>query len=267
MPNILIFKSRFVDALRIAIPKNLSKYTADPVWVTSVGSRSDRDVATPLAMRTSEIELLKREGEDHKDLENAVRLHKALPEFTRLNARDPRLWTRLTHVELWPYMRKRWPIEKYLKDGAGVAQGRVLERYFIAQSQSRALMRNGAARLWWGAHLTYDGKRSNPYELTGVLFSTLDIAQQILERGLGRAPAVLHGFLEFLLKHNSELLTGGDANRARIRKLAKFLNMHGGVCILDCLSKAEVMDLLEREYAQIAALEAASEPAAETAHA
>jgi hypothetical protein len=76
---------------------------------------------------------------------------------------------------------------------------------------------------------------------------------------MGRAPGILHGFLEFLLKHNADLLTGGDANRTRIRKLAKFLNMHGGVCILDCLSKSQVMDLLETEYAQIKALEAAAE--------
>ena len=259
MPKILIFRSSFVDGLRVDIPKNLKKYTADPVWVATVGAASDRNVPTNLALRLPAIELLEPEAEDHKDIENAIRLHKAMPEFTRLQARDPRLWTRLGHIELWEYMRKRWPIQKYLKDGDKMAQGRVLERYFIAQSQSRALMRNGVARLWWGAHLTYDSKRSNPYELTGVLFSTLDIAQQILERGMGRAPGILHGFLEFLLKHNADLLTGGDANRTRIRKLAKFLNMHGVVCILDCLSKSQVMDLLETEYAQIKALEAAAE--------
>lgn len=265
MPNISIFRSIFVDSLRVNISKNLKSYTADPVWVASVGGRSDRDIETSLVLRRPEIELFEPESEDHKDIENAIRLHKAMPEFTRFQARDPRLWTRLSHVELWPYMRKRWPIEKYMKDGVKVAQGRVLERYFIAQSQSRALMRNGVARLWWGAHLTHDAKRANPYELTGVLFSTLDIAQQILERGMGRAPAVLHGFLEFLLKYNTELLTGGDANRARIRMLAKFLNMHGGVCILDCLSKAEVMDLLDAEYGQIKAMKAAqSERTAET---
>lgn len=263
MANILIFRSQYVDALRMDIPKNLKKYTTDAVWVTSVGTSSDRNVRTGLALRTKEVELLEPDSEDHKDIENAIRLHKAMPEFTRLNGRDPRLWTRLSHVELWPYMRKRWPIEKYLKDGDKVAQGRVLERYFIAQSQSRALMRNGVARLWWGAYLTFDPKRSNPYELTAVLFHTLDIAQQILERGMGRAPSVLHGFLEFLLKYRTELLTRGDLKRVRIRKLAKFLNMHGGVCILDSLSKDAVMDLLETEFVQIKALEGATEAIAD----
>jgi len=85
----------------------------------------------------------------------------------------------------------------------------------------------------------------------------------MLERNLGRAQAVLHGFLEFLLRHSKELLSGGDTNRHRIRKLAKFLNMRGGVCILDCLSKAEIMDLLEAEYSLIQDLET-TEPAAET---
>ena len=192
MQNLTIFKSTFVESLRTDIPANLRKYVTDPVWVTSIGTRPDRDLVTGLSLREA-IELAMPTAEDHKDIENAIRLHRALPELSRLDARDPRLWTRLTHLVLWPYMRKRWPIEKYLKDGDKVAIGRVLERYFIPQSQSRALMRNGAARLWWGAYLTFDPKRSNPYELTAVLFSTLDIAQQILERGMGRAPSVLGG--------------------------------------------------------------------------
>jgi hypothetical protein len=262
MPKIFIYRSTFVDSLRLAIPDNLKKYTSDAVWATAVGGRSERDMATSLALRLPGIELQEPIAEDHKDIENAIHLHKAMPEFSRLQARDPRLWTRLCHVELWPYMRKRWPIEKYLKDGPTMAQGRVLERYFIAQSQSRALMRNGVARLWWGAQLTYDPARADPYQLTRVLFSTLDIAQQILERGMGRAPAVLHGFLEFLLKHNGEILTGGNANRTRIRTLAKFLNMQGGICVLDCLTKDEVVSRLEVEYNQIKAWEVAQSQAA-----
>jgi hypothetical protein len=219
MANLTIFKSTFVDSLRSGVPKNLKKYVDETVWVSSLGGKSERDIPTGFDLREN-LELAFPDGSNHKDIENAIRMHKALPELTRFNARDPRLWTRLTHIELWPYMRKRWPIERYLKDGEKVAVGRVLERYFIPQSQSRALMRNGAARLWWGAQLTYDSKRANEYELTGVLFSTLDITQQILERGLGRAPSVLAGFLEFLLQHSAELLKGGDANRARIRTLA-----------------------------------------------
>ena len=109
-------------------------------------------------------------------------------------------------------MRKRWPIER--STDSDKAQRFIITRYFIAQSQSRALLRHGIARLWWYASITHDPERKNPYELTGVLLSQLDITQQILERNLGRARQVLIGFLEFLLRHRRELLGSGDGKRA-----------------------------------------------------
>ncbi len=57
---------------------------------------------------------------------------------------------------------------------------------------------------------------------------------------------MVRGFLDFL-RINSELLTGGDVNRARIRSLAKFLNLTGGVCVLDCLADTEVIGILQKE--------------------
>lgn len=79
---------------------------------------------------------------------------------------------------------------------------------------------------------------------------------------LGRAPVVLMGFLEFLNRNKDVLLTGGNENRKRIRRLAKFLNMHGGVCILDSLSQPQIMGLLETELARIQATKAAAATAA-----
>jgi hypothetical protein len=159
-------------------------------------------------------------------------------------------------MEFWPYMRRRWPVEKEMPNRDRAS--RFVEwRYFVAQSQSRALLRNGIARLWWTAQLSHAPERDNPYELTAVLLSTLDITQQIVERNMGRAPNVIKGFLEFLLSNSGTLLTGGDKNRHRIRRLAKYLNMYGGVCVLDLLSQAEIMDLLGRELARILETEAA----------
>ena len=254
MSNLRIFRSAFVDKLRTAAQKNLPLYQSDSIWVNSVGSAGERELPTSLALR-SDLDLIIPEAgasaqvRAEKDLDNAVRLHKALPQLTRLQARDPRLWSRLGHVDLWIYMRRRWPIDAYVKsDGEKVAAGRISERYFIPQSQSRALMRNGVSRLWWAAALTRDESRENPYELTAVLFSNLDITQTILERAMGRAEGVRLGFLEFLLKQKDTLLSGGDKNRIRIRALGKFLNLHGGVCVLDCLRKEQVMDKLQAEF-------------------
>lgn len=253
MSYLTIFKSSFVANLRTNIAANLGKYYRDDPWVLEQGSKSTRDLETRVELASS-LSLVPPDGDDLRDLENSVRVHKALKELTPLQARDPRVWTRLSHVEAWSYMRFRWNLERTKKD---VEKGVrfVASRYFVTQSESRALLRNGIARLWWAAYLTYDADRDNPYELTAILFSTLDITQTILERSMGRSAIVLRGFLEFLLQNKATLLTGGDVNRVRIRKLAKFLNMYGGVCLLDCLSETDLIRLLGEELERILSTE------------
>jgi hypothetical protein len=249
MSTLTIFKSTFVNSLRGSIQANLKKYEREDAWVSEIAPKTQREMETSLEIKSS-LDLLEPTNGDFKDIENAIRMHKALSHLTPLQARDPRLWTRFTHVELWDYMRKRWPVERHLPDTAKASRY-VESHYFVTQAQSRALLRNGAARLWWTAKVSFDPERDNPYELTTVLLSTLDITQQLLERNLGRAPSVILGFLEFLRRNKDSLLTGGDENRVRIRKLAKLLNMHGGVCILDCLSQAQIMNFLDAEFARM----------------
>jgi hypothetical protein len=249
MPSLTIFRNAFVGALRANIPTNLDRYRRNDKWVAEIGQSSARDLQTRIEIKTA-VDLDDPVKDNLKDLENAIRVHKLLHKLTPLQARDPRLWTRLAHVDCWQYMRKRWPLERF---GGDDEKGErfIASRYFIAQNDSRALMRNGMARLWWTAHMSHDGARDNPYELTSVLLSTLDITQQLLERNLGRAPSVLKGFLEFLLQNKNELLSGGDLNRVRIRKLAVFLNMYGGAYLLDCLSEREIITILGVELQRI----------------
>ena len=249
MSSLAIFKSTLVNALRSSVTMNLDKYLRDDFWVAEVSTKSNRDMQTGVEL-AEPLYLDFPENGNLKDIENAIRFHKALRYLTPLQARDPRLWTRLAHMEFWPYMRLRWPVEKHMSNRDKAVRF-IESRYFVAQSQSRALLRNGIARLWWTAQLSHDPDRDNPYELTKVLLSTLDITQQIVERGMGRASNIIRGFLEFLLCNSETLLTRGDRNRARIRRLAKHLNMYGGVCVLDLLSQGEVMDLLNKELARI----------------
>jgi Family of unknown function (DUF6339) len=253
MPYLTIFRNALVENLKTNVNANHEKYYRDDRWVLEVGTKSLRDLETRVELK-GPLELEEPEAQDKKDLENAIRVHKALRQLTPVPARDPRVWTRLCHVEGWTYMRKRWDLER-TKDDFEQGVRFITQRYFVAQSESRALLRNGIARLWWTAHLTHDPNRDNSYELTGVLFSTLDITQTILERSMGRAPVVLTGFLEFLLRNKDTLLTGGDTNRFRIRRLAKFLNMYGGVCLLDCMTQTELIRLLGTELERILASE------------
>jgi hypothetical protein len=244
MPRLKALREKYVSQLQNTIRSNLDKYILDEPWVPKLASFEAAEIPTPFEVRG--LKLAPPEGEDLRDLDNAIRLHKALPDLTPLQAQDPRLWVRLTHVELWGYMRARWPVERYRSD-RGRAERVVLERYFVPQRQSRALLRNGAARLWWTAKVTFDPRRKNPYELTGVLLSKLDIAQQLLERNLGRIPALNHAFLDYLLRHRRECLDNGEKSRVLVRRLAKALNFHGGVCVLDCVSNQQLVAVLDQE--------------------
>jgi len=167
MSSLMIFKSTLVNALRSSATINLDNYLRDDVWVAEVSTKSNRDMQTGVEIAES-LHLDFPENGNLKDVENAIRFHKALRHLTPRQARDPRLWTRLAHMEFWAYMRLRWPVEKHMAKRDRAARF-VESRYFVAQSQSRALLRNGIARLWWMAQLSHDGDRDNPYELTTVL--------------------------------------------------------------------------------------------------
>ncbi len=253
MQKLVIFRNSFVNVLRVNISEHLAMYQRDDSWVGQHGTRASRDIDTQVELKSS-LELDEPMEGNLKDLENAIRVHRALRHLTPLQARDPRLWTRISHVDGWKYMRKRWPVERFSSD-AGKATRFVEARYFITRNEGRAILRNGIARLWWTAYLSYDASRTNPYELTAVLLSTLDITQQILERNMGRSPVIVSSFLEFLSLNRETLLTGGDINRERIRRLAKFLNLYGGVCLLDCLKQGDITKLLESELGRILASE------------
>ena len=82
-------------------------------------------------------------------------------------------------------------------------------------------------------------------------------------RSISESWSFLLCFLEFLLQNKAELLTGGDQNRTRIRTLAKYLNMYGGVCLLDCLSQTDIIRILTQEFEKIQEREAKEQPKAE----
>jgi hypothetical protein len=260
MKTLTIFKQRFVDQLLRDAKDNLTKYHKDKPWALDLVIPRERDLATGLTFREDLHLLVPAEG-NLFDLENAVRIHKAMPRFSRLQARDPRLWTRLAHVECWDYMRARWGISL---DATQQTKNlnKVVSRYFVRQSQSRALLRNGISRLWWLAEQTFDETRTHPYELTETLLATLDITQSVMERNFGRSDAVTTAFLETIGENKKELVDSGNTSRYRVRKLAKFLNMQGGVCILDTISKDRIKDMLSQQLEWIIEAEKQDQAAA-----
>src|SRR5690348_14003505 len=98
MKTIRILREAFTRSLSGNVAHNLQLYKREKSWVAETPGSEQWELETNLAP-AQPIDLLQPTRDDLKDIENAIRIHKALPGLTPINARDPRLWTRLTHVE------------------------------------------------------------------------------------------------------------------------------------------------------------------------
>jgi hypothetical protein len=172
---------------------------------------------------------------DKSDFENSKALYENL-ELNETQASDKRLWTYLTHVRFWEYMKKRWPLKEDKE-----LFGRLKDRYFLNNINIESLSRNGISRLWWYSYLTIDKSRKDHYELTKILLNRQEIAVGILERRLGSINSVRRGILDFL-KDNPKIMNNED----RTRELIKYVNLTGGVKVLSVLKYGEVRKILDR---------------------
>jgi hypothetical protein len=109
-------------------------------------------------------------------------------------------------------------------------------------------MHNGVARLWWFGHVTHD-LGATPFELTGTLLSLQDIQTAILERSLGRSPAVVKAVLLALRKFWAQLEQTpkrGDV----IQEWAKDIRLRGGAFLLDTVPADRLQYVVERSLQQ-----------------
>lgn len=157
--------------------------------------------------------------DEKDDFKSAVAIYEAFNNLNPVQASDERFWVYLAHVDLYPYMKKRWngePTEKYIFD-----------HFLYSSVAQQTLMRHGLSGLWWAVHLSKDEKRENKYELTKILFRQLDFPTRTLGTyRLGRHKEAVIGILEFI-KNNEDLFKSNFQDKARF--LTKYLNQVGGV--------------------------------------
>jgi hypothetical protein len=249
MSKLNFLKQSSLDRLQANIIPNEQRYTEGAAWLSAYFSGSAW-LQESNTLQASSFELqIPTSKTDLLDLENTRNVYSALRHLTPVQASDPRLWAYLTHVSYWEYMRKRWPIEQYL--GKPRLREIIQERYFFMPDRSRALIRNGIARLWWYGYCSYDESREDPFELTGALLKNLDVTQSILERAFSRNTSVTKTLLGVLLDRERN----GNAFyvRAKVRDLAKYIVQIGGVTIIDALDDLELKGLVLGKIEQLAA--------------
>jgi len=230
-----IFKTSHEATLASHVKSNIDRYSRKAPW--AVGDALKTCALTGYKVPDNLGEIL---DPLEDDLDNAIALHQALIHLTPKDASNPMFWCRLSHVELWDYMRHRWDAsERDSKKRVSF----IKQRYFVIQNNSRTLMRNGLGFLWWTAHLTHDPKTGN-YTNTDLLLKMPEIA----ERSFGRSPTMLRTILRFIAYKEKSIKIGG---RDRFRKLLKRFNALGGTSLLDELSEQEIENFLEKEFKRI----------------
>jgi hypothetical protein len=247
--KIKFLKEHALNQLQANITSNQNRYLENEPWLNSylpganwfLESNVLEIAPIQLQLPTTKTRLF--------DLENTRTVYAALQHLTPLQAADPRLWAYLTHVTYWEYMRKRWPMEQYT--GKPRMKEIIQERYFLMSDRSRALIRNGLARLWWYGYCSYDETREDPFELTSALLKNLDVTQSILERAFSRNISVTKALLGVLLEQER----AGKAFyvRERVRDLAKYLVQIGGVTIIDALQEPELRKVVTGKIEQLSA--------------
>ena len=123
-----------------------------------------------------------------------------------------------------------------------------LDRYFFSKPKhgysKRPLFRNGIARLWWIGYHTYDSKRTNPYELTEFICRDQDYINNLLDIGFASNAAITRAIISALLDAEKNGIT---VNRDLVRTISQYVNMLGGIYILDCLSYEEIYSKIKEK--------------------
>lgn len=219
-----VFKHSYMDELRKNI--HISDYQGETFPYEPSKVKTLANVYKPEG-------LLDRLDPDD-DFASAKEIYQAYENITPLLASMPDLWVYLAHVDLFPYVQKRWP---------KIFDEDVDEQYVLNHwHENSHFMRTTFAGLWWHTYLSYDKSRENPFELTEVLFKSQDFRTlRFGELGLIRHRPAMLGVLEFLITNQDIMQTAFDA---RGQYISRYFNMLGGTKQLSYMDKDYFIDKL-----------------------
>lgn len=160
-------------------------------------------------------------------------------------ARDPRLWTYLSHTFFLNYLRNRYPLpddeEKSIKE---------IKTHYFCTDEKRSIERNnGVSRLWWMAYVVSRVEELGLDEALKAFLTRTDVRANIFERPTtSQNINVLTGILKAL--HNSLQENSALFERNVFREFMKEINLWGGMILIGDLEQAEIdskiNDIIER---------------------
>lgn len=161
------------------------------------------------------------------ELVNVQNIMDCLANISPAVASNEKFWAGLCIGHAWTYVRKRWKIDEN-------PTGPVIQQHFLfGFGPRRSLTRNALARLWLIGYLTVDNANlTDPFDVTRFMLDKLDQGVQILERNSSDNPRIIREIVRGIRAATAE---GFVVDRDPIRELAKYVNIVGGVSVLDLL--------------------------------
>ena len=252
--NQKIFKGSYVSQLREDL---ISRRSLEGYFSEEFSPPENSIMETSVKVESDNLELLIPESGDpaNADFDNAIKIYEAYRTLNETQASDPRLWIYLSHCTFRKYVMKRWGISKNYDEI--IAENSLADKaiesiksHWFAGGNDRYLRRNAIARLWWATYLTASPWRKDPeyfsgvdvtneypYRYTKILFSTQDVFQQVLERGIGRDSHILISVLECIEKNP-------NLKREQIRNIMKELNLTSSIKNISILNKNELSEFI-----------------------
>lgn len=240
--NLIYFTQNAYKTLKKDIEQNKDKYySSDTSWLNDYFEENNISEY----MKTSSVKVgnisFQYTGDDIEsknsdDIQNIITFYSEFKDkITPTQASDPCLWTALCHFSYNDYIINRWK-----KDDGTV---RLDQRFFATEGRASLLYYNAISRLWWSGYLTYDEEkeRTNPWELTRILFSAQQIQKDLFDQPFSMNRTVVKGLLRALKRIQNET---GNAATPTFRKCCdSYINHYGAVTILDALTSDEIEEI------------------------
>ena len=245
--DIKIMDSAMLEYLkdRKFIQDNINKFSSYETnnWVTSVCPYNPFIDTKYNNVGDITLDMSAEKGKEFQtEFNNVKSVYSALKFLTDSTASEERLWSALCLGPFYSYVQYRWGKSLQTVDG-------IRQHFFFEGANRRSLTRNAVARLWWIGRLTYDETRDDPYELTRFVCNHSDYIMHFIERNTSNSMHIMRPFLDAILgeEKNGIILNTDDAG-----ELAKYLNLLGGMYVLDVMPEEWIRQKITQKIHQIA---------------
>lgn len=163
--------------------------------------------------------LSKLDPSPNGDYTTAVAIYEAFDRISPVFAQQEELWTYLTHVDLFDYVKERWQIPLDASEGDKITH---IEHHWFKDKYQ--FLRTTFAGFWWNVYLTISPELNDKYELTRYLFKNTEFRTSSFgELPLIRYEGAMKGILSFVRDNEGIFSSGFNAKARYIRHLFKLM--------------------------------------------